>query len=207
MHTHTHIQVFNIAFGLLVNWLYFFNVVSFYFRSFIRSLVRPFSVRALISTFALMRHSHVCLYIFLCMCMLGLFVVCVWIYMYKNGLPTQNNPLAAGLVSGSKSKRQPRSLSLFVCLALSLILHIYICVSVSVCFNESIFAQYYSTTWAMSLKLPVCLLLYCSCCFFFYFVLLTTSSLTIIYIYMHIYVCVCTYFSIHPYVLCICKIY
>lgn len=178
-----------------MNWLYFFNVVSFYFRSFIRSLVRPFSVRALISTFALMRHSHVCLYIFLCMCMLGLFVVCVWIYMYKNGLPTQNNPLAAGLVSGSKSKRQPRSLSLFVCLALSLILHIYICVSVSVCFNESIFAQYYSTTWAMSLKLPVCLLLYCSCCFFLF---CFTHNVVVDYnIYLYAYICMCMYIFLY----------
>lgn len=114
--TRIHIHTHKFLTLLLPCWLYFFNVVSFYFRSFIRSLVRPFSVCALISTFALMRHSYVCLYIILCMCMLGLFGVCMNIY--KNGIPTQNNPLAAGLVSGSKSKRQPlyflHSLSFYI---------------------------------------------------------------------------------------------
>lgn len=57
-------------FWLLVDWLYFFNLVSFYFRSLIRSC----SVRALISTFALMRHSHVLARVFwscecTCMCL------------------------------------------------------------------------------------------------------------------------------------------
>lgn len=154
-HTYTHTHKFlTLLLACVVNWLYFFNVVSFYFRSFIRSLVRPFSVRALISTFALMRHSHVRLYARSFRCVF----VCV-LNMYKNGLPTQNNPLAAGLVSGSKSKRQPLSciLSHFI----YMYMHRYICVCVWLCLSVSMRAS--STTWAMSLKLPVCLLLYCSC--------------------------------------------
>lgn len=200
VYTYTHTS-FNIAFGLRCELTVFFqrSVVLF---SFVHSFARPSVLSSCAYLDFCFDAPFACtsVYIFVCMCMLGLFDVCVCLNMYKNGLPTQNNPLAAGLVSGSKSKRQPLSciLSHFIYTCIGIFVCEWVCLSVSM--------RASSTTWAMSLKLPVCLLLYCSCCFF-YFVLLT--SLTIIYIYMHIHICmcVCTYFSIHPYVLCICKIY
>lgn len=178
-HTYTHTHKFlTLLLACVVNWLYFFNVVSFYFRSFIRSLVRPFSVRALISTFALMRHSHVRLYArsFGCVCL------CV-LNMYKNGLPTQNNPLAAGLVSGSKSKRQPLSCILSHFIYMYMHRYICVCVTVSVCFNESIF--YYLGYELEATSLPSALLF-----LFFLFCFTHVFDYNIyLYAYKHMYVC------------------
>lgn len=117
-HTYTHTHKFlTLLLACVVNWLYFFNVVSFYFRSFIRSLVRPFSVRALISTFALMRHSHVRLYArsFRCVC------ECVCRICIKMG---SQHRITRWQLAWSAAPRASANLSL----AFSLILYICTCI-------------------------------------------------------------------------------
>lgn len=125
VYTYTHTS-FNIAFGLRCELTVFFqrSVVLF---SFVHSFARPSVLSSCAYLDFCFDAPFACtsVYIFVCMCMLGLFDVCVCLNMYKNGLPTQNNPLAAGLVSGSKSKRQPLSciLSHFI----------YTCIGIFVC--------------------------------------------------------------------------
>lgn len=178
-HTYTHTHKFlTLLLACVVNWLYFFNVVSFYFRSFIRSLVRPFSVRALISTFALMRHSHVRLYAR----SFGGVCVCVCWICIKMG---SQHRITRWQLAWSAAPRASANLSL----AFSLILYIctcigtFVCVTVSVCFNESIF--YYLGYELEATSLPSALLF-----LFFLFCFTHVFDYNIyLYAYKHKYVC------------------
>lgn len=190
VYTYTHTS-FNIAFGLRCELTVFFqrSVVLF---SFVHSFARPSVLSSCAYLDFCFDAPFACtsVYIFVCMCMLGLFDVCVCLNMYKNGLPTQNNPLAAGLVSGSKSKRQPLSciLSHFIYTCM----HRYICVwvSVSVCFNESIF--YYLGYELEATSLPSALL------FLLFFLFCFTHVFDYnIYLYAHTHMYVCMYIFLY----------